>query len=59
MFISPRKVLVVTHTHTHTHTHSESLLLITYRRQLWLQERSSMLRLYVRVHFLSCWNIKY
>jgi hypothetical protein len=39
-----------TDTHTHTHTHSEYVILIAFPRQQWLQERASLLRLYV--HYL-------
>jgi hypothetical protein len=36
-----------------TNTHSECVILIASRRQQWLREGASMLRLYV--HCLSCW----
>jgi hypothetical protein len=34
-------------THTHTHTHSEYVTLITFPRQQWLYEHTSMLRFFL------------
>jgi len=47
-----------THTHTthttHTHTHTQYVMLTAFPLQQWIQERASVLRLYV--HCKSCYK---